>query len=44
MFDIRYNILKNYVDYFVICSQNLITRVIQKKLISFLKKNMNIKK
>ena len=33
MFDLRYNILYDVVDFFVICSLNLIIEIIKKKLI-----------
>ena len=37
MFDLRYNILKNHVDYFVICESRYDHRGNKKKIILYLK-------
>ena len=44
MFNFRYNILKDYVDYFVICESKFDHRGNEKKLILLNMMNMTIKK
>jgi len=44
MFDLRYNILKNYVDYFVICESKFNHQGKKKKINFILKKNFDKKK
>ena len=44
MFELRYNILQNYVDYFVVCESKFDHKGRRKKKNFVLKKNYNKKK
>ena len=44
MFDLRYNILKDYVDLFVVCESKFYHKGVEKKKILYGKKNLIKKK